>query len=69
MAIKRDYYEILGVPRDASDEEIKRFRETAAKPVWDKWVADNKAKFDAQGLLDTLLKELEKANAKHAPTR
>jgi TRAP-type mannitol/chloroaromatic compound transport system substrate-binding protein len=52
-----------------SDEDIKRFREIAAKPVWDKWVADNKAKFDAQGLLDTLLKELEKANAKHAPTR
>jgi TRAP-type mannitol/chloroaromatic compound transport system substrate-binding protein len=52
-----------------SDDDIKKFREIAAKPVWDKWVADNKAKFDAQGLLDALLKELEKANAKHAPTR
>jgi TRAP-type mannitol/chloroaromatic compound transport system substrate-binding protein len=52
-----------------SDEDIQRFREIAAKPVWEKWVADNKAKFDAQGLLDTLLKELEKANSKHAPSR
>ncbi|HEX2141341.1 MAG TPA: molecular chaperone DnaJ [Candidatus Limnocylindria bacterium] len=32
MAIKRDYYEILGVPRDASDEEIKRaFRRSAQR--------------------------------------
>jgi molecular chaperone DnaJ len=32
MAIKRDYYEILGVPRDASDEEIKRaFRKAAQR--------------------------------------
>ena len=52
-----------------SDEDLKKFREIAAKPVWEKWVADNKAKFDSQGLLDALLKELEKANAKHAATR
>jgi len=52
-----------------SDDDIKKFRELAAKPVWEKWVTDNKAKFDAQGLLDALLKELEMANAKHAPTR
>jgi molecular chaperone DnaJ len=32
MAIKRDYYEVLGVPRDASDEEIKRaFRKAAQR--------------------------------------
>jgi molecular chaperone DnaJ len=30
MAIKRDYYEVLGLPRNASDEEIKRaFRKLA----------------------------------------
>ena len=34
-------------------------RRSAAKPVWEKWVADNKAKFDSQGVLDALLKELE----------
>jgi molecular chaperone DnaJ len=32
MATKRDYYEVLGVPRDASDEEIKRaFRKAAQR--------------------------------------
>jgi molecular chaperone DnaJ len=31
MAVKRDYYEVLGVPRDASDEEIKRSYRRAAQ--------------------------------------
>ncbi len=32
MAVKRDYYEVLGVSRDASDEEIKRaFRRAAQR--------------------------------------
>ena len=32
MAVKRDYYEVLGVPRDADDAEIKRaFRRLAQK--------------------------------------
>lgn len=44
-----------------TDAELKRFREVAGKPVWDKWVADNKDKFDAQNVLDTLLAEIEKA--------
>jgi TRAP-type mannitol/chloroaromatic compound transport system substrate-binding protein len=46
-----------------SDADLKKFRESAGKPVWDKWVADNKAKFDAQGVLAALLKELDKASA------
>jgi len=44
-----------------SDEELKRFREIAGKPVWDKWIADNKGKFDSQGVFDTLQAEIEKA--------
>ncbi len=44
-----------------TDAELKRFREIAGKPVWDKWVADNKDKFDAQGVLDAVLAEIEKA--------
>ena len=49
-----------------SDADLKKFRDIAGKPVWDKWVADNKAKFDAQGVLDALLREFEKAAATHA---
>src|SRR4030067_60820 len=30
MAVKRDYYEVLGVPRDASNEDVRRaFRKLA----------------------------------------
>jgi TRAP-type mannitol/chloroaromatic compound transport system substrate-binding protein len=47
-----------------SDEELKRFREIAGKPVWDKWIADNKGKFDAQGVFDTLQAEIAKAKKK-----
>jgi len=36
------------------------------KPVWDKWIADNQGKFDAKGVLDTLLEELETAKVKLA---
>lgn len=48
-----------------SDADLKKFRDSVGKPVWDKWIADNKAKFDSQGVLDALLKELELASAKH----
>ena len=48
-----------------SEADLQKFREVAGKPVWDKWIADNKGKFDAQGVFDTLVKEIEKAEAKH----
>ena len=44
-----------------TEAELKRFREVAGKPVWDKWIADNKEKFDAQNVFDTLQAEIEKA--------
>lgn len=31
---------------------LKKFREVAGKPVWDEWIAENKDKFDAQGVFD-----------------
>lgn len=46
-----------------SDADLKAFREKTAKPIWDKWLATNQPKFDAKGVLDTLLKEIEKAKA------
>jgi TRAP-type C4-dicarboxylate transport system substrate-binding protein len=49
-----------------SEADLKKFREVAGKPVWDKWVAENQDKIDAKGILDALLKEIDKANAKHA---
>ena len=39
-----------------SKDQISEFRKVAGKPVWDKWVADNKDKFDAQGVLDLVFK-------------
>ena len=49
-----------------SEGDLAKFRESAGKPIWDKWVADNQGKFDARGVLDTLLKEIETAKAKVA---
>jgi TRAP-type C4-dicarboxylate transport system substrate-binding protein len=46
-----------------SEDDLKKFRDQAAKPIWDKWVATNQSKFDAKGVLDTLLKEIEKTKA------
>jgi TRAP-type mannitol/chloroaromatic compound transport system substrate-binding protein len=48
-----------------SDAQLKEFQEKVGRPVWDKWVADNKARFDAQNVLDSLLAEIAKAEAKH----
>ena len=36
------------------------FQEKAGKPVWDKWIADNQSKFDAKGLFEFLMAEIEK---------
>ena len=38
------------------ENEMAEFRKIAGKPVWDAWVADNKAKIPAQELLDLVLK-------------
>ncbi len=35
-----------------SDAQLEEFQKIAGKPVWDKWVADNKDKFDGQELID-----------------
>jgi hypothetical protein len=38
----------------------------AGKPVWDQWVAENKDKFDAQGLIDLALTTAKEVKAKQA---
>jgi TRAP-type mannitol/chloroaromatic compound transport system substrate-binding protein len=41
--------------------QLEEFRRVAGKPVWDKWVAENKDKFDAQGVLDLVFKTAREA--------
>ena len=48
-------------PVTYSEAQLEEFRKVAGKPVWDKWVAENKDKFDAQGLLDLLFKTANQA--------
>ena len=43
-----------------TDEQLGEFRQIAGQPVWDAWVAANKDKFDAQGLLDLVFETVEK---------
>ena len=38
------------------EDQMAEFRKIAGKPVWDKWVADNKGKLPAQELLDLVFK-------------
>lgn len=45
--------------------QLKEFREKAGRPVWDKWVADNKGRFDSKKLLDDLLAAIARAEARH----
>ena len=47
-----------------SDETLAEFRKVAGEPVWNQWVADNKDKFDAQSVLDTMWSLIEEAKAK-----
>jgi TRAP-type mannitol/chloroaromatic compound transport system substrate-binding protein len=49
-------------PVTYSEGQLEEFRKIAGKPVWDKWVAENKDKFDAQGVLDLLLDTAAKAS-------
>jgi len=38
------------------DDQMAEFRKIAGKPVWDKWVVDNKDNLPAQELLDLVIK-------------
>jgi len=40
---------------------LKEFHRIAGKPVWDKWIADNKDKFDAKGVFDAVWEIAKKA--------
>ncbi|MCP1336646.1 C4-dicarboxylate TRAP transporter substrate-binding protein [Futiania mangrovi] len=53
---KAKLQEILYTP-----EQLAEFQKVAGTPVWDQWVAENQEKFDARGLLNDLLAEIEKA--------
>ena len=50
-----------------SDEDIKKFREIAARAGLGEMGGRQQGQVEFQGLLDAMLKEL--ATAKHAPTR
>lgn len=43
-------------PVTYSKAQLEEFQRVAGKPVWDKWVSENKDKFDAQGVLDLVFK-------------
>jgi len=36
--------------------QLEEFQRIAGKPVWDKWVEENKNRFDGQALIDTIFK-------------
>lgn len=43
-----------------SDAELAKFEKIGGQPVWDEWVKENQAKFDAKGLLDLVVGEAKK---------
>lgn len=43
--------------------ELQKFRDLAGKPVWDKWVEENKDKVPARELIDLILATAKKAGA------
>ena len=44
-----------------TDAELDRFREVGGQPVYDKWIAANKDKFDAKALLEFVMKTAKAA--------
>jgi TRAP-type C4-dicarboxylate transport system substrate-binding protein len=48
-----------------SDETLDQFRSVAGKPVWDKWIADNKDAFDSQEVFDHIQALIKEAQAKY----
>lgn len=57
-------FEEMLTPVTYTDEQLAEFRKVAGQPVWDKWVEENKDKFDSQAVLDRMWELLEEAKAK-----
>lgn len=53
-AINLPAFEASMTKIEYSAEELEQFKEIAGKPVWDQWIADNSADFDAQGVFDSV---------------
>jgi TRAP-type mannitol/chloroaromatic compound transport system substrate-binding protein len=43
-------------PVTYTKEQLAEFRRVAGKPVWDKWIEENKGRFNGQELIDVILK-------------
>lgn len=44
-----------------TDEQLAEFQEKGGRPVWDKWIADNKDLFDSQAVFDAIFTYAEEA--------